>query len=424
MRQLSEALQKAVHHQQSGQLSEAEAICLKICTAMPDQPDTLHLLAIIYAQTRRYQLANDSFQRAIAKAPTRADFIGNYANALLEQNRIDAAIGYCEQSLSLNANQAEVLNVLGNAYMAQNSNEKAAECFRRALQLRPQYSHALNNLGNALQKMNNAADAIPCYQRALELQDGYAEASNNLGQALKSLGRIDEARSHFRKALQRMPGFRQASLNLAEVDSNWLEPLEGKKLYLRRYEAQDAAYLRHCHQNDAFMALYNQYIPRNQSVNDLAAKLQQAQALHPCQTKMVDWIIIRKNTNQPMGIANLADINFSHRRAEFLIGLPDPEDHARGAALEATLLILDYAFNRVQLNKLMTNVYATNRYSQDNTVALGFVQESFLREHLIDPTDGKFLDVYGNGMTLNDFRSNTRIAKLSRRLLGRDITAT
>ncbi|WP_292924187.1 hypothetical protein [Nitrosomonas sp.] len=43
---------------------------------------------------------------------------------------------------------------------------------------------------------------------------------------------------------------------------------------------------------------------------------------------------------------------------------------------------------------------------------------------MIDPIDGKFLDVYGNGMTLNDFRSNTRIAKLSRRLLGRDITAT
>lgn len=424
MRQLSEALQKAVHHQQSGQFSEAEATCLEICTVIPDQPDTLHLLAIIYAQTQRYQLANDYFQKAIATAPTRADFIGNYANALLEQNQIEAAIGFCEQSLALNANQAEVLNILGNAYMTRNLNEKAAECFRRAMQLRPQYPHALNNLGNALQKMNNAADAIPYYQRALELQDGYAEASNNLGQALKSLGRIDEARTCFLKALQWMPSFKQARQNLAEVDSSWQEPLDGGKLYLRRYEAQDAAYISHCHQNDVFMAQYNQYIPRNQSVNALAAKLQQTHELHPCQTKSVDWIILRRNTCQPLGIANLVDINFPHRRAEFLIGLPNPGDHARGIALEATLLILDFAFNRVKLNKLTTNVYTTNAYSQENTLALGFTQESFLREHLINPIDGKFLHVYGNGMTQSDFRSNTRIAKLSRRLLGRDITAS
>jgi len=424
MRQLSEALQKAAHHQHSGQFSEAEAICLKICSAIPNQPDTLHLLAIIYAQTQRYQLANDYFQKAIATAPTRADFIGNYANALLEQNQIETAIGYCEQSLALNANQAEVLNILGNAYMARNRNEKAAECFRRALQLRPQYPHALNNLGNALQKLNKTDDAIRCYQRALELQGGYAEASNNLGQALKNLGRIDEARTCFRKALQSMSNFSQARHNLAEVDSSWLEPLQGKKLFLRRYEAEDAAYIHHCHQNDVFMRQYNQYIPRNQPIDDLAAKLSQTQAQHPCQTKTVDWVIIRKNTNQPVGIANLVDINFPHRRAEFLIGLPNPEDHAHGTALEATLMILEYAFNRVQLNKLTTNVYATNAYSQENTLALGFIQESYLREHLFNPVDGKFLDVYGNGMTLSNFRSNQRIARLSRRLLGRNITAT
>lgn len=423
MRQISEALQSAVRYQQSGQFSEAEALCRKILAALPDQPDTLHLLAIIHAQTKRFQLANDYFRQAIAQAPARADFIGNYANALWEQGSIEEAIDHCERSLAINANQAEVLNVLGNAYLAQYRHEKAAECFRQALQLRPQYPHALNNLGNALQKMNKTAEAIQCYQRALELRSDYSEACNNLGQALKTLGRIDEARDQFRNALQLTPGFNQARHNLAEVDSCWLEPLEGKKLFLRRYEAQDAAYLRYCHQNNDFMALYNQYIPRHQPVDELAAKLQQVQALHPCQTKSADWIILRKNSGQPAGIANLADINLAHRRAEFLIGLPDPEDRTRGIALEATLLILDYVFNRVKLNKLTTNVYAGNFFSQKNTLALGFTQESFLREHLVDPVHGNFLDVYGNGMTARDFRSNLRISKLSRRLLGRDITA-
>ncbi|MER0169912.1 MAG: GNAT family N-acetyltransferase [Nitrosomonas sp.] len=424
MQQLSKALQKAIRYQQSGQFSEAELICLKICAAIPDQPDTLHLLAVIYAQTQRYQLANDFFQKAIAKAPTRADFIGNYANTLLRQNQIETAIGYCEQSLALNSNQAEVLNILGSAYLVRNQNEIAAECFHQALQLRPQYPLALNNLGNALQKMNNATEAIPYYQKALEFQDGYAEASNNLGRALKSLGRIDKAEACFRRALEWMPGFKQARQNLAEVDSNWLEPLKGRKLYLRRYEEQDAAYINHCHQNDTFMRQYNQYISHNLPTTELAAKLRQAQMQHPCQTKSVDWIIFHTNSEQPAGIANLVDINFLHRRAEFLIGLPNPDDHARGIALEATLLILEYTFNRIQLNKLTTIIYATNPYAHATTLALGFVQESHFREHLFNPIDEQFLDIYVNGMTQSDFRSNTRIAKLSRRLLGRDITAT
>ncbi|MBS0300433.1 MAG: GNAT family N-acetyltransferase [Proteobacteria bacterium] len=423
MRQISEALQSAVRFQQSGQFHEAEAICLKICATLPDHPDTLHLLAIIYAQTQRFQLANDYFQKAIAKTPTRADFLGNYANALLEQNLIEDAIAYCARSLALKANQAEVLNVLGSAYMAQNRHQKAAECFRQTLQIRPQFPHALNNLGNALQKTNNSAEAVSCYQRALELTDDYFEAHNNLGLALKTLGKIDEARAHFRKALQLNPSFIQASHNLAEVDSNWLEPLEGKKLYLRRYQEQDAAYLRDCHRNDVFMSQYNQYIPRNQALTELAAKLREVHAMHPCQTKSVDWMIVRKNTRQPAGIANLVDINLPHRRAELLIGLPDPEDHTRGIALEATLLILDYAFNRVKLNKLTSNVYADNSISQKNTVAVGFTQESYLREHIFDPIHGKFLDIYGNGMTAHDFRSNKRISKLSVHMLDRDITA-
>jgi len=423
MQQISESFQSAIRYQQSGQYHEAEAVCLKICAAIPDQPDILHLLAIIYAQTKRYQLANDYFLKAIAKAPARADFLGNYANALLEQGLAEEAVSYCDRSLAFNANQAEVLNILGNAYMIQNRNEIAAESFRRALLLRPNYPHALNNLGNALQKMNNSAEAITFYQRALELQDDYVEACNNLGQALKNLGRITEARAYFRHAIQLNPNFSQAIRNHAEVDENWLEPLEGKKLYLRRYEAQDAAYLHCCFQNDVFMTQYNQYIPKNQRQSELEAKLRQTKDMHPCETRSVDWIIIMRDSGQSAGIANLVDINLSHRRAEFLIGLPNREDHTRGIALEATLLILDYVFNRIQLNKLSANVYAENSFSQKNTLALGFVEESYLREHIVDPASGRFLNIHGNGMTLRDFRTNNRISKLSKRMLGSDITA-
>jgi tetratricopeptide (TPR) repeat protein len=420
----AEILQEAVRHHQAGRLHESETCCLKVCALIPDQSDALHLLAIIYAQTRRYEMANDYFSRAIAAAPARADFLSNYGNALWEQGHIDEAITCCQRSLALDANRAEVYNILGNAYLSQNRAEAAAESFRKALSLHPNYPHALNNLGNALQKLNQTEEAVTCYRRALTLQANYPEAYNNLGQALKILGQISEARDCFRKAIDLRPGFTKAVWNHTEVDPIWLAPLDGKQLHLRRYHEEDAVYLRQCYQNAIFMAQYNHYIPRHQRIEELAAKLRQAHEMHPCQSRSVDWIIIRKSTNQPVGIANLVEIQFPHRRAEFLIGLPDPKNHTRGIGLEATLLVLDYAFNKVYLNKLTAVIYEDNVSSRQNGLALGFVQESHLREHMIDPVSGHFHGLYGYGMTLNDFRSNQRISRLSRRVLGRDITST
>lgn len=420
---LSNLLQQALRCQQAGQFSEAEKHCLSVCANAPRQPDALHLLAIICAQTGRYQNANDYFDKAIASDPRRADFYSNYGNALWEQDRIEEAISCCQRSLALDDSRADTHNILGNVFLSQNRLGDAAACFRKAIELRPDYRHALNNLGNVLQKMNKASDAVACYHKALVLQENYPEAHNNLGQALKSIGRIDEARNHFHRAVELRQDFQQAIRNCLEVDPIWLVPLDGKNLYLRRYQQEDAAYLNQCYQNAVFMRQYNHYIPRHQHMADLAAKLQQAHAMHPCQLRTVDWVIFRKNAAQPVGVANLVEIQLAHRRAEFQIGLPDPGDHASGIGLEATLLVLDYAFNRVGLNKLTTVVYGDNAVSQKNTLALGFIQESYLREQLIDASNGKFLDLYGNGMTAGDFRANTRLSKLSRRLLKRDITA-
>lgn len=419
---LSALLQAAVQCQQAGKLQEAEKHCLQVCTLFPNLPDAFHLLAIIYAQTGHYQAANDNFSKAIDIHPTRADFYSNYGNALWKQDRIEEAIYYCQQSLALDASRAETHNILGNILLSQNRLEEAVTSFRTTLEIHPTYVHALNNLGNTLQKLNQAEDAVNCYRQALKLQANYPEAHNNLGQALKSLGRLDEAISHFRSAIKLRPDFHKAAQNYLEIDPAWIKPLDGEKLTLRRYSEADAEYLHQCYKNNTFMTQYNHYIPRHQRIEDLAIKLRETNAKHPCQLKSVDWIIIKKATGQPIGIANLVEIQFHHRRAEFLIGFANPENHNKSYGLEATLLVLDYAFNRVGLNKLITVVYSDNAFAQKNSLALGFVQESYLREQIMEPSGNKFLDLYGNGMTLNDFRNNKRILKLSRRLLGFDIT--
>ena len=49
-------------------------------------------------------------------------------------------------------------------------------------------------------------------------------------------------------------------------------------------------------------------------------------------------------------------------------------------------------------------------------------QYGVMKEHIFDQQKGKFVDLHIFGMTVQKFRQNRRIAKLSRRLIGRDIT--
>lgn len=422
--QISELMQAAIRHYQNGSLDAARQSCSQVIERIPKQPDALHLLAVISAQSGSFDEANRWFGAAIAAAPQRADFHGNFANALWEQGRPQDALDYSSRALALDARRPEFHNIQGNTLLSLERPQEAAQSFRQALALLPDFPHALNNLGNALQKLQQYDEAVTAYRRAISLNPDYAEAYNNLAMAYRARGEITEAAACFRKALELRPGFRKAASALAEVSPQWQEPLDGHHLQLRRYREDDAAFLAECFRNTGFMALYNQYLPRSLGTTNLAAKLRDAAAKHPYQTQSVDWIIVRKQSDKRIGIANLTEINFQHRRAEFLIGIPDPAEQTTGAGLEASLLVLDFAFNRVDLHKITNIVYADNPAAQKNTLALGFVAEGYQREHICDPDNGRYHDIHFNGMTVGDFRSNGRIAKLSRRLIGRDITLT
>jgi hypothetical protein len=67
-------------------------------------------------------------------------------------------------------------------------------------------------------------------------------------------------------------------------------------------------------------------------------------------------------------------------------------------------------------------VIANNHHSQRSTESIEFVPEGLRRQHLRDPKSRLWLDCYENGLVENNFRQNGVIARLSQRLLGRNIT--
>lgn len=204
-----------------------------------------------------------------------------------------------------------------------------------------------------------------------------------------------------------------------------LQALQGRRVVLERSAPEHAPFLRQCYQNDEFMDLYRLAQDRRQTEEQLKERLTKEQNLLPQQLKRVEWVIHHLSDSgekEPIGLGALVDYQRAHQRAEFLFGIVNPEYRATGVSLEASLLILDFAFNQVQLHKLVAYIYGYNHYAQENVIRFGFTQEGLLREHVYFPKQG-FLDLYLNALIESDFRANQRLSRFSKRLLGWDITS-
>jgi RimJ/RimL family protein N-acetyltransferase len=71
--------------------------------------------------------------------------------------------------------------------------------------------------------------------------------------------------------------------------------------------------------------------------------------------------IIEKETNKPVGFCGLHDRNEIHRTTTFGISIGDKSYWGQGIGTEATMLLLDYAFNMLNLNSVLLEVIDYNK---------------------------------------------------------------
>lgn len=81
-----------------------------------------------------------------------------------------------------------------------------------------------------------------------------------------------------------------------------------------------------------------------------------------------------------IGNINLTSINWINRTAEFSIMIGDRQEWGKGFGKEATVLILNYAFFELNLNRIYLTVKMDNTSAYNLYKSIGFVQEGIQRE--------------------------------------------
>jgi ribosomal-protein-alanine N-acetyltransferase len=104
----------------------------------------------------------------------------------------------------------------------------------------------------------------------------------------------------------------------------------------------------------------------------------------------VVMMICEKESGRPVGTAGLYLLQWPCRRAQFRILLGEPDVYDRGYGTEATRLILDYGFAKLNLETIYLGVNAENVRAIKTYEKAGFVHEGRQRRFIY--RNGQYYD--------------------------------
>ncbi|WP_298370080.1 tetratricopeptide repeat protein [Azospirillum sp.] len=185
MATLLDALDAAVNHHMAGRTDAAERHYRLILGVEPTQPDALHLLGVLRAQTGAPVLAVAAITWSLRVRPAAVQPWAHLGAALRATERLDEAEAALRRALALDPAAADALDALGATLHGLARYPLARAWLTRADALRPNHAETLLNLGTVLRDQRRFAEAERCFDRVLA-----AQPSNMTAHLARAVGRL------------------------------------------------------------------------------------------------------------------------------------------------------------------------------------------------------------------------------------------
>lgn len=158
--------------------------------------------------------------------------------------------------------------------------------------------------------------------------------------------------------------------------------LRGNRVYLSAVTRADIAEIGRWYQDMDFTRLYDASPARPRTEQELLAWVEAEQ-----KDRNTFFFAIRPSgepwpPSKLIGIIDLSDILWNQGTAWLGIAIGDPVMRGHGYGIQATALILDYAFHELNLHRVQLSVFSYNSVAIGIYEKLGFTQEGRLREAL------------------------------------------
>ncbi|MFD1334548.1 GNAT family N-acetyltransferase [Oceanobacillus iheyensis] len=173
--------------------------------------------------------------------------------------------------------------------------------------------------------------------------------------------------------------------------------IENERIYLRGMEEEDIPYKVSWINNSNFRSTLNFDYP----VSKVGTKKWlNSVAGNPNRR---DFFVCNKENDKPIGYGGLLNIDYKNSKAESYMGIGDLNSQGKGYGYDIRKLILDYAFNELNLNKVYAYVWEQNTPMINLNKKTGFQIEGLLREDIL--SHGELRNRFIMGITKRDYQN-------------------
>ena len=219
-----------------GKFMDAVTTATGLLSLFPKSSTVLNLLATSNSALQRYDLAIETFRRALKVDPENAHVYNNMGNAFSRKGDLSSAIKCYEKGIEIDPTALNIYATLGVA-LAENGNFDAAlKYLSKSLTIDPQNADTHCAVGSTLVRKGAFDQAIQSFKKALEIDPSKREAFNNMGVALRGKGALKAAIGCYDKAIAIDPHNVSAHYNKALLLLNLLDFEAGWPLYEYRWQ--------------------------------------------------------------------------------------------------------------------------------------------------------------------------------------------
>jgi len=113
--------------------------------------------------------------------------------------------------------------------------------------------------------------------------------------------------------------------------------------------------------------------------------------------------IVIRQTNTLIGAAGFHYIDFRNRHASFGIAIGDKAEWGKGYGTEATRLMVQHAFETLNLNRVWLHTYEYNTRGLKTYEKIGFRKEGVLRQDTF--REGRYWDTFVMGLLREEWQA-------------------
>ena len=184
---------------------QAESACHALLDEMPDDAETLSILAAVLIDRRSFAEAETALRRAHELAPHSPIPWTNLGRFFQQHNRWGEALDHYTQAAARFPNNPTFSATLGQICQRAGHFAEAENAFRRASRLQPQNAAMIVNIGMVVLRQDRVDEAAELFKHAIAMNPQLAAAYGNLGNAEQKRGDLAAAEAAYDKAVSLDP---------------------------------------------------------------------------------------------------------------------------------------------------------------------------------------------------------------------------